>query len=117
MEEYDRYIAEARALAFGQGSSVPRPPSSPPPGGCYTSVGKASGKRRKIGEGRGEAIKGGMIQAMPRKGKGQPRTTSKGLEEAEPSKKSLLPSSKKQARSSGKGGAPWRQNASKVLFV
>ena len=86
-----------------------------------------------IGEGRGEAIKGGMIQAMPRKGKGQPWTTSKGLEEerlanaeeikkSEPSKKSLLPSSKaepskKQARSSGKGGAPWRQNASKVLFV
>ena len=75
-----------------------------------------------IGEGRGEAILPPTSKARPRKGKGQPWTTSKGLEEAEPSKKSLLPSSKsepskKQARSSGKSGAPWRQNATKVLFV
>ena len=118
MEEYDRYIAEAKALAFGQGSSVPRPPSSPPPGGCYTSVGK-----RKIGDGRGPAIKGGMIQAMPRKGKGN--ASAEEIKKSEPSKKSLPPSSKAGPsriyipRASGKADAPWRrrQNASQVLFV
>jgi hypothetical protein len=146
VNEFTGYIAEARALAnptpptstrmgkgLGQGSSVPHPPSSPPPGGCYQGFGKASRKRQMIGEGKGEAIKGPTNKARPRKGKGQPRTTSKGLEEeklaneeemnkSEASKKRLIPSSKsepskKRARSSGKGGAPWRQNASKVLFV
>ncbi len=83
MEEYNGFIADARALAnptpptstrmgkgLGQGSSVPRPPSSPPPGGCYTSCGKASRKRQMVGEGKGEAIKGAMKKARQRKGKG-----------------------------------------------
>ena len=154
LQEYKTYIAEARALAnptpptstrmgkgLGQGSSVPHPPSSPPPGGCYQGFGKASRKRQMIGEGRGEAIKGPMNKARPRKGKGQPWTTSKGLEEerlaneeemnkSEASKKRLIPSSKsepskKRLRPSGKGGSssndspspPWRQNANKVIFV
>jgi len=94
MEEYNAYIADARALAnptpptstrmgkgIGQGSSVPRPPSSPPPGGGYKGFGKASQKRRMIGEGRGEAILPATSKAKPRKGKGKPRPTSKGLEE------------------------------------
>ena len=119
MEEYDGYIAEVRALAVGQGSSVPRPPSSPPPGGCYIGVGK-----RKIGDGRGPAIKGGMIQAMPsRKGKGN--ASAEEIKKSEPSNKSLPPSSKAGPsriyipRASGKADAPWRRhkNASQVLFV
>ena len=81
----------------------------------------------------GKPSKRPMNKARPRKGKGQPWTTSKGLEEerlanaeemkkSESIKKRLIPSSKsepskKRARSSGKGGSPWRQNATKVLFV
>ena len=156
LDEYNAYIADARALAnptpptstrmgkgIGQGSSVPHPPSSPPPGGCYQGFGKASRKRQMIGEGRGEAIKGPMNKARPRKGKGQPWTKSKGLMEEmfanaeeikkfEQSKKRLVkPSSKsepgkKRLRPSDKGGSssnrspsppPWRHNANKVLFV
>ena len=130
LEEYKTYIADARALAnptpptstrmgkgIGQGSSVPRPPSSPPPGGGYKGFGKASQKRRMIGEGRGEAtILPATSKAKPRKGKGKPRPTSKGLEEerlaneeetnqAEAKKRRLIAQGKsggKQLRPSGK---------------
>ena len=111
MEKYDRYVANAKALAFGQGSSVPRPPSSPPPGGSYPGVGQRKGK-------------GGMIQAMPSK-KGKGNASAEEIK-SEPARRSLPASSKARPanriyikQASSKGVAPWRQNqnASKVLFV
>ena len=101
-----------------------------------------------IGEGRGEAtILPATSKAKPRKGKGKPRPTSKGLEEerlaneeetnqSEARKKRLIAQCKsgsKQLRPSGKerpsgssSGSqlqakgkprPWRQDANKVLLV
>ena len=130
VDEYNGYIAEARALAnptpptstrmgkgIGQGSSIPQPPSFPPPNKGDKCFGKASRKRQMIGEGRGEAtILPATSKAISRKGKGKPRSTSKGLEEerlaneeemnkSEARKKRLIAQCKsgsKQLRPSGK---------------
>ena len=111
METYDRYVANAKALAFGQGSSVPRPPSSPPPGGSYPGV----GQRKRWG---------GMIQVMPAK-KGKGNASAEEIK-SEPARRSLPSSSKARPpckiyikQASSKGVAPWRRkkNAAKVIFV
>ena len=119
MEEYDRYIAEAKALAFGQGSSVPRPPSPPPPG---------VGHRKRWGYSPKTLIQrktlGGMIHVMPsKKFKGK----AKAEETSQPARSSLPSSSKAGPpkgiyikKPSSKGApAPWRRkkNAAKVIFV
>ena len=112
MEKYDRYVANAKALAFGQWSSVPRPPSSPPPGGSYPGV----GQRKRWG---------GMIQVMPSK-KGKGNASAEEIK-SEPARSSLPSSSKARPpmkiyikKPSSKGApAPWRRkkNAAKVIFV
>ena len=123
MEMYDQKMALLNALGLGEGSRVPRPPSSPPPG---------VGHRKRFGFSR-DALQelqsalvqrkaaGGMIQVMPSK-------NFKGKAKAEEPARSSLPSSSKARppmkiyirKPSSKGApAPWRRkkNAAKVIFV
>ena len=128
MEMYDQEIAQANALGLGEGSRVPRPPSSPPPG---------VGHRKRIGfsrctiQERQSALvqrkaAGGMIQVMPSQNF---RGKAKGKEKAEEKARPSLPSSSKAGpprgviirRPNSKGAPhPWlrpKRAAVKVIFV
>ena len=128
MEMYDQEIAQANALGLGEGSRVPRPPSSPPPG---------VGHRKRFGFSR-DALQelqsalvqrkaaGGMIQVMPSnnfrgKAKGKEKAEEKARPSRPPSSKAGPPRGVIIRKPNSKGSpVPWRHNkraAVKVIFV
>ena len=127
IEMYDQEIAQANALGLGEGSRVPRPPSSPPPG---------VGHRKRFGFSR-DALQelqsalvhrkslGGMIHVMPSKNfKGKAKAEEKARPSRPSSSKAGPPKGIYIKKPSSKGApAPWhrwrrdKNAAIKVIFV
>ena len=124
MEMNDQKMALLNALGLEEGSQVPRPPSSPPPG---------VGHRKRFGFSRGALQElqsalvqrktlGGMIHVMPSKNfKGKAKAEEKARPSRPSSSKAGPPKGIYIRKPNSKGSpAPWRHNkkaAVKVIFV
>ena len=126
MEMYDQKKALLNALDLGEGSRVPRPPSSPPPGvGHRKRFGFSRDALQELQSAlvqRKALVRGGMIRVMPSKNfKGKVKAEEKARPSLPPSSKAGPPRGVIIRKPNSKGSpAPWRHNkkaAVKVIFV
>ena len=138
MEMYDQKKALLNALGVGEGSRVPRPQSSPPPGvGNRKRIARTSTRIQELQRAlvqrkavvresalvqRKALVRGGMIRVMPSKNfKGKVKAEEKARPSLPPSSKAGPPRGVIIRKPNSKGSpVPWRHNkraAVKVIFV